>query len=521
VLKCFPVKHAGEAALSKSDPVYDVVVVGGGNAALCAALSAKENGAGRVLLLERAPRDERGGNSTFTEGLMRFVYNGADDIIALSPDLSEAERQSDFGVYTEADFYDDMARTTQYRTDPELCEILVTGSNDVMHWLRRQGVRFIPQFGRQSFKVDGKFKFWGGATLAASGGGPGLVDRLYTSAEKAGVEIRYEAWVRELIHADGTVSGVVVRSGSGSERIEAATVILACGGFEANAEWRARYLGPGWDLAKVRGSKFNTGDGLGMALGIGAQPRGHWSGCHAVGWERYAADFGEFAIMDDYERDSYPFSIMVNSEGRRFLDEGADIRNYTYAKYGRRILEQPGQFAWQIFDSAAVHLLRPEYRSRQVTKVVANTIEELADKLEDVDKRQLLKTITEFNAAVLRDTPFNPTVKDGKAAAGLDIPKSNWALPLENPPYEAYAVTCGITFTFGGVRITNQGQVVNANHHPIHGLYAAGEMVGGLFYFNYPGATGLTSGAVFGRLAGKSAATAARAIRVTDAESVA
>ena len=495
--------------MSTSKRVHDVVVVGGGNAALCAAISAKEAGAASVLLLERAPYEQRGGNSSYTEGLMRFVYDGAEDIIALSPDLSPDERASDFGIYSEADFFDDMARITQYRTDPEMCEILVRNSRDVMHWLCKQGVRFIPQFGRQSFKVDGKFKFWGGATLAASGGGRGLVDKLYEAAEKAGVEIRYDSWARELIYTNGTVHGVVLQSDGEPEEIRATSTILACGGFEANAEWRARYLGPGWDLAKVRGSKFNTGDGLAMALKIGAQPRGHWSGCHAVGWERDASDFGTFDVMDDYERDSYPFSIMINSEGKRFLDEGADIRNYTYAKYGRKILEQPSQFAWQVFDQTATYLLRPEYRSRNVTKVVASTVEELADKMQDVDKTNFLQTIAEFNAAVTRDIPFDPTVKDGKAARGLAIPKSNWALPLENPPFEAYAVTCGITFTFGGLRVSTETQVMDVNHRPIRGLYAAGEMVGGLFYFNYPGATGLTSGAVFGRIAGASAAAAA------------
>jgi len=229
-----------------------------------------------------------------------------------------------------------------------------------------------------------------------------------------------------------------------------------------------------------------------------------------VGWERYAADFGDFSVTDDYERDSYPFSIMVNAEGRRFLDEGADIRNYTYAKYGRIILDQPGQFAWQIFDSSVTHLLRPEYRSKHVTKVKANSLEELAEKLDDVNKDELLKTIREFNAAVKRDVPFNPNVKDGRAAVGLAVPRSNWAMPLENPPFEAYAVTCGITFTFGGLKITTDAQVVDTNHRPIPGLYAAGEMVGGLFYFNYPGSTGLMSGAVFGRLAGRNAASAAK-----------
>jgi len=488
---------------------YDVIVVGGGNAALCAAISASEEGA-RVLMLERAPKEERGGNSSYTEGLMRCVYKGADDIRALSPDLTEEEMTSEFGSYTEDQFFDDMARITQNRTDPDLCEILVRSSNETMHWMKERGVRWTPQFGRQSFKIDGKFTFWGGATLAAWGGGRGLVDTLYKAAEKAGVRVYYKAWVRDLLCSDTGVQGVRVRVNGVTHVIRARSVILACGGFEANTEWRSRYLGSGWDLAKVRGSKYNTGDGLDMALRIGAQPCGHWSGCHSVGWERYAADFGDFSVTDDYERDSYPFSIMVNAEGRRFLDEGADIRNYTYAKYGRIILEQPGQFAWQIFDSSVTHLLRPEYRSRHVTRVKADSVEELAEKLDDVNRDELLKTIREFNAAVRRDVPFNPNVKDGRAAAGLAVARSNWAVPLENPPFEAYAVTCGITFTFGGLKITTDAQVVDTNHRPIHGLFAAGEMVGGLYYFNYPGSTGLMSGAVFGRVAGRSAAVAAK-----------
>jgi tricarballylate dehydrogenase len=484
---------------------YDVIVVGGGNAALCAALSAREEGA-NVLLLERAREAERGGNSTFTEGLMRCVYNGADDIRALAPDLTDQEMAaSDFGSYTEEQFFDDMARITQNRTDPDLCEILVRRSNAALHWLRKQGIKFEPQFGRQAFNIDGKFKFWGGATLASWGGGLGLVDGLYKAAAKAGVHVRYDAWVQDLVHSDAGVSGVVVRLKGATQTVRAGAVVLACGGFEANTEWRSRYLGKGWDLAKVRGTKYNTGDGLAMALRIGAQPHGHWSGCHAVGWERYAADFGDYALTNDYERDSYPFSIIVNADGKRFLDEGADFRNYTYAKYGHIILDQPGQFAWQIYDSKVVHLLRPEYRTRHVTKVTANTLEELADRMEDVNKEQLLRTIREFNAAVKTDAPFNPNIKDGRCAAGLEVPRSNWANRLDTPPFEAYAITCGVTFTFGGLKITNDAQVVDTNHELIPGLFAAGEMVGGLFYFNYPGASGLTSGTVFGRIAGRSA----------------
>jgi tricarballylate dehydrogenase len=489
---------------------YDVVVVGGGNAALCAAISAADEGS-RVLVLERSPISERGGNSTFTDGKFRAVYNGVDDVRALVPDLTDDEvSNSDFGSYTEDDFFDDMARTTQYRTDPDLCEILVRSSRDILFWLKENGVRFMANYGRQAYRVDGKFKFWGGTTLVVAAGGPGLVDSLYKKAESKGVDVLYDAWVRDLIHDDvAGVSGVIARINGENKRIGAGAVVLACGSFEANAAWRAKYLGPGWDLAKVRGSKYNTGDGLAMAMRIGAQPSGHWSGCHATAWERYASDFGDMTNTPQYQRHSYTFGVVVNSEGKRFIDEGADFRNYTYAKYGREVLKQPGQVAWQIYDSKVLHLLTDEYRTRQVTKIRADTLEDLVAQLDEVDGPQLLSTIEEFNAAVLTDVPFDPNTKDGRAAPGLPVPRSNWANPIDTPPFEAYAVTCGITFAFGGLRITTEGQVMGADEQPIAGLFAAGEMVGGIFYFNYPGASGLTSGAVFGRLAGRHAARAA------------
>lgn len=494
-------------------PEYDVVVVGGGNAALCAALSASDGGA-RVLVLERAPMEERGGNSVYTDGLMRFAYDGVDDIRALAPDLTDDEvDSSDFGSYTESDFFDDMARITQNRTDPDLCEILVKRSKSTLMWMRDHGVRFMPNYGRQAFKVDNKFKFWGGATIAVSAGGPGLIDALYKRAEKVGIEVMYDSWARELIYDGERVSGVVVTIGGRTIRYLAKSVVLACGSFEANAEMRARYLGPGWDLAKVRGSRFNTGDGLTMALAIGAQPFGHWSGCHSVAWERYASDFGDLALTPQYQRNTYQWGLVINTEGKRFIDEGADFRNYTYAKYGRAVLEQPGQVAWQIFDGKVLHLLRDEYRTRHVTKVRANSIEELADKLDEVNREQFLRTVSEFNAAVREDVPFNPNIRDGRSADGLPVPRRNWANKLDTAPFEAYAVTCGVTFAFGGLRITPEGQVVDTSGHTIPGLFAAGEMVGGIFYFNYPGASGLTSGAVFGKLAGGSAAKFADASR--------
>jgi tricarballylate dehydrogenase len=487
---------------------YDVIVVGAGNAAFCAALAAQEQGAS-VLMLEAAPEEESGGNSRFTAGSIRVVYNGVHDIKTLVPDLTEAEiATTDFGTYTQEQFFDDMARVTQHRADPDLVELMVTRSFDTLCWMRDKGVRFIPIYGRQAFKIDGKFKFWGGLTVESVGGGPGLVNMLTEAAKKRGIEVRYRTRALDLLYNGARVEGVRIRSNDQVSEVRGKSVVLACGGFEANPEWRTRYLGPGWDLAKVRGSRFNAGDGIRMALSIGASPRGNWSGCHAVGWEMNAPEFGDLAVGDQFQKHSYPFAIMVNATGKRFVDEGADFRNYTYAKYGRVILEQPGQFAWQIFDQKVKHLQRDEYRIRQITKVTADTIEELAKKLDGVDAAQFVKTIAEYNAAVRQDVPFNPNVKDGRSTQGLAINKSNWANTFDAPPYEAYGVTCGITFTFGGLRINNDAEVLNTDYQPIRGLYAAGELVGGIFYFNYPGGSGLISGAVFGKIAGTSAGRA-------------
>jgi tricarballylate dehydrogenase len=488
--------------------VADVIVVGAGNAAFCAALAAVERGA-KVLMLEAAPEEESGGNSRFTAGSIRVAYEGVDDIKTLIPDLTPGEIESaDFGSYTANQFFDDMARVTQHRADPDLVELLVTRSFATLSWMRQTGVRLIPIYGRQAFKLDGRFKFWGGLTVEAVGGGPGLVAMLTAAARKRGVEIRYRTRALDLLYDGSRVEGVRVRCEGAVRELHANSVVLACGGFEANAEWRTRYLGPGWDLAKVRGSRYNTGDGIRMALDIGASPYGNWSGCHAVQWEMNAPEFGDLAVGDQFQKHSYPFGILVNATGKRFLDEGADFRNYTYAKYGRLVLAQPGQFAWQIFDHKVKHLLRDEYKIRRITKVGASTIEEFAQKLEGVNAAEFLKTVKEWNAAVRTDVPFDPNIKDGRCTRGLAIDKSNWANTIDTPPFEGYAVTCGVTFTFGGLRINPDAAVLNTDYQPIRGLYAAGELVGGLFYFNYPGGTGLMSGAVFGRIAGASAANA-------------
>ena len=483
----------------------DVVVVGAGNAALCAALAAAERGVS-VLVLERAPESEAGGNSRFTAGAFRCVYDGVEDLRALMPDLTDDEvANSDFGAYTEEKFFDDMGRVTEYRTDPDLCEILIKRSKQTLLWMRGKGVRFAPIWGRQAYKIDGKFKFWGGLTVEASGGGPGLVDSLTKIARKDNVAIAYGAHALSLIADDDGVKGVRVKHQGKTVAVRAKAVVLAAGGFQANAEMRTRYLGPLWELAKVRGTRFNTGDGIKMALEIGAMPTGNWSGGHAVGWDRNAPEFGDLSVGDNFQKHSYPLGVMINANGERFVDEGADFRNYTYAKYGRVILMQPGQFAWQVFDNKVIPMLRDEYRIKRVTKVRADTLAGLVDKLDDVDAAKALETIRTYNNAVMTEAPFDPNVKDGRGTRGLAIPKSNWANTIDEPPFEAYAVTCGLTFTFGGLKIDSNAQVIDTEGAPIPGLYAAGELVGGLFYFNYPGGTGLMNGAVFGRIAGASA----------------
>ena len=489
---------------------FDVVVVGKGNAALCSALSAADQGA-KVAMLEAAAEEEHGGNSRFAGGVMRFAFSNVEDLTRVTDLTPEEIASSDYGTNTREEFLDTIYRLTSYRTDPDLSELLVDRSLDTMAWLRSKNVRFVPNYGRQSGMVNGKRKFFGNMPIEVSGGGAGLVQYLDAAAKKAGIEVYYETRAVSLLYDGEKVSGVRAQKQGKLAEFHAKSVVLACGGFEANPEMRTRYLGPGWELAKVRGTRFNVGDGLRMALDIGAAPYGNWSGCHATGWDRNAPEFGDVNVGDQFQKHSYIFGLLINADGKRFVDEGWDFHSFTYAKYGGEVLKQPGQFAWQVFDSKVTKLLRSEYRIKFMTKVSANSLEELAPKLEGVNAANFLKTVREFNAAVKKDVPFDHTIKDGKCTVGIDPPKSNWAQPLDTPPFDAYATTCGITFTFGGLRIAKDtGQVLDVHFNPIPGLYTAGEMVGGLFYFNYPSGTGLVSGAVFGKMAGESAGKAAK-----------
>lgn len=489
-----------------------VIVVGAGNAALCAALSAREQGA-EVTVLEKAPEGERGGNTYFTGGGFRFPYQGMDDILRIIPDLSAAEiERVDVGAYPIAQFRDDLARVTDGLIDDGMASTLVREAAPTIEWLHGQGVKFTLMTGRQANEVDGKLVFYGGLTVEAVGAGKGLSDQEFEAAERVGVNVRYGAKVVNLLRNGRRISGVELWTDDEVEELEADAVVLAAGGFEANIEMRTRYLGPGWDMAKVRGSRFNTGDAIQAAIDAGAQPFGNWSGAHAVAWDLNAPPTGNRIVADLYQKHSYPYGLIVNLDGERFVDEGADIRNYTYAKYGRAILSQPGRAAFQLFDQRTAHLLRDEYHVRQVTMAQADTIEELAESL-GVDSGGLQRTIDEYNQSCPEHgiDEFNPSTLDGVGTRGINPPKSNWALPFDSPPYLGYAVTCGITFTFGGLKIDpRSGQVLDTEDRPMTGLYAAGELVGGLFYNNYAGGSGLMAGSVFGRIAGRSAADASR-----------
>jgi tricarballylate dehydrogenase len=492
---------------------YDVAVVGAGNAALCAALAAAQAGAS-VVVLEKAERGERGGNTFFSGGGFRFPYEGIDDLRALMPELSDEEvERIEVGSYTQADMRSDLMRVTESQADDALVTRLVREAYPTAQWMREAcGLRWILMYGRQAYRVGDKLRFWGGMVTEAVGGGEGLSDALFEACEAHGVELRYDAGGDSLLTDPQTrrVTGVRTFGADGYREVAASAVVLASGGFEANQEMRTRYLGPGWEFAKVRGTRHNTGRPILMALELGAQPYGNWSGAHAVAWDLNAPPTGNRRIGDLYQKHSYPLGLIVNELGERFVDEGADLRNYTYAKYGREILKQPHGVAFQLFDQQTVDRLRDEYRIREVTKAEAQTMEQLAVGL-GIDPAGLTATVEAYNAACAGGD-YDPSRLDGVGTEGIDPPKSNWALPLNQPPYVGFAVTCGVTFTFGGLRIdARTSQVLDTEERPMPGLYAAGELVGGLFWHNYAGGTGLMAGSVFGRQAGSAAAAAALA----------
>ena len=480
----------------------DVVVVGGGNAGFSAALAAAGRGR-RVLLLEKGEPAQAGGNSYYTAGAVRIAHGGLDDVRDLL-DPDERHAATELAPYPAEQFAADMATVTEGRNDPALTEVMISESRDALRWLHGHGLRYRLMYERQSYPdAQGRHVFWGGLAVGSTGGGKGLIEQHTAAAAAAGVEVRYGVRARGLETDDGAVTGVTWTDTAGREGVvRAESTVLAAGGFEADPDLRREHLGEGWERARVRGTPLNTGDMLTAAAAAGAVPHGDWGSCHSVAWDAwFAGNESNRELTNQLTRSGYPLGIVVNNRGERFLDEGADFRNYTYAKYGARILAQPDGVAFQVFDATTRPQLRvEEYDMPGASEVVADTLEELAAGM-GVDAAALRRTVDGFNAGIDRSVPLDLAVKDGRAAR-VDPPKSNWAIPLETAPFSAFPVTCGITFTFGGLRVDTDARALDADGAPIPGLFVCGEMLGGLFSGNYPGGSGLTSGAVFGRRAG-------------------
>lgn len=483
-----------------------VIVVGSGNAAMCAGIAALEGGA-RVLMLEKADETLAGGNTKYTAGAMRFAYDGAEDLLPLLKDPDDPRLKiTDFGGYTRAKFGEDLLAFNGGRDLSVEQERLTGESLEAMQWLGNHGVKFEPIYSRQSFEKDGRHVFWGGLTLAAENEGVGLFDMELAAFTALGGEIRYNSAVTGLVTQDNKVTGVTV----GDKRLNADAVILACGGFEANAKLRNDLMGGNWEKAKVRGTPHNTGDGLVMAHDLGAAKYGLYPNCHATPMDLHMPNFANLDLpageRKNYRKICYFLGVMLNANGDRFVDEGENFRNYTYAQFGKAVLDQPGHFAWQVFDAKVDDLLYAEYRFHDAHFVEAETLDDLCAKMDGIDPQGARATLDAYNHAVMDDVAFDPTLLDGKGTRGLALAKSNWAQKIDRPPFKAYPVTGGITFTYGGLKVSDVGAVLRDDDTAIDGLFACGEMVGGVFYEGYPGGSGLTSGAVFGRLAGQGAA---------------
>jgi len=476
---------------------FDVVVVGGASAGYAAAVAAHFAGAQKVVVLEKATRDLVAGNCRYSSMGFRFVHEGIDDLLQFL-DAGERDKFADRKIksYPAEKFTADLKRVTQNRIDEELARILVEDSRDAIDWMTSLGHRW--EF-MHPLHVDGEIHHNEGKPMIPVGGGLGLVEHWIKIGNDLGIELRTESKVTA-IHGDHrAVTGVRVLGPQGEYEIEATSVILASGGFQASAEKRGRYLAPNADLMKVRGSRHNTGEVLDMAIALGAKTSGQWKGAHASPVDMLAAPM---EIDDGVNRYGYTYGISVTTDGHRFFDEGEAHRAYTYAKTGWAVLQQPGGIAYQIYDQVGLPLIPGDYIYG--TPIEADTIGELAGKL-GIRPDVLEATVAEYNDACDESVLFDPSLEDGRGTVGLAVKKTNWAMKIEKGPFVAYGVTGGITFSFGGVAVTRNSQVLNTAGDPIKGLYANGDIVG-MFYHNYPSCSGMTRNVVFGGRAGAAAA---------------
>jgi tricarballylate dehydrogenase len=457
---------------------YDVLVIGGGNAALCAAISARRDGAS-VLVLEGAPKFYRGGNTRHTRN-MRCAHDAATDILT--------------GPYTEEEFWEDLLRVTGGRTDEELARHMIAESKDILHWIVQQGVRWQPSLGG-TLSLGRTNSFF-------LGGGRAMLNALYLTAEKLDIDILYDAEVIDLDITEGMFLSATLKHGDGRTIVSASALVAAAGGFEANIEWLKQYWGDAADNFLIRGTPYNRGSVLKLLLEKGVQEIGDPTQCHAVAIDARAPKFDGGIIT---RHDSVVFGIVVNRDGQRFYDEGEDIWPKRYAIWGRLVAAQPGQIAYIIFDASS----RNSFMPTLFPPIEATTIAGLAGKLE-LDPAALEKTVTEFNAAV-RPGTFDHTILDDCRTEGLTPPKTHWARRIERAPFYAYPVRPGITFTYLSTRVNKQARMLMKDGKPSANMFAAGEiMSGNVLGKGYAAGMGMTIGSVFGRIAGREAAKNAR-----------
>lgn len=482
----------------------DILVVGAGNAGLCAALAAAQAGAD-VLVLEKAPRLHRGGNTQFVSRY-RFAFPSQDELCRVAGIPADLARRLALDPYPADRFFTDMMRASRGQADPQWTRVLADESFSAIEWLVENGMRF--ELKMESAKErDGKLTWDPGRTLYPVDRGTEILRALYAAVGRVGVRIAYEAAVVDLLIDDDTggAEGVLVDTPAGLEQVYARSVILASGGFQANPEMRSKYLGPAWDVIKIRGTRFDTGECLTAALRHGAAPFGQYTGCHAT-MVHAASPRQEMGDEVAFPH-GYPYGITVNQHGERFVDEGKGFYASTYASYGREVLAQAGNIAFQVFDAVCGPWRDTTGVGRYaVAHVTAGTLPELAEAA-GIDARRFVETVAAYNAAI-GDGEFDPSRLDGKGTSGLAIGKSNWALPIQTPPFTAFPVECGLTFTYGGLATTTDGEVLRLSGRTMPGLYAVGEVAGSFFY-NYLGGTGLMKGSVFGRRAGRRAAETA------------